>query len=150
MRYVQIVFALFSEFLLLFQGGEATTLAMGEGVMKPLLVKWLQDWINHPKTKSEISKSWQMVLPMLFSEEEEENEGLEDIGESSESDSEVEVNLSGIAEPEGLIVSDGPAERSPQEVIDDQQLADLALAEALARGQRILPARKGVSGQRLG
>ena len=69
---------------------------------------------------------------------------------SSKSDSEVEVNLSGIAEPEGLIVSDGPAERSPQEVIDDQQLADLALAEALARGQRIRPARKGVSGQRLG
>ena len=81
--------------------------------MKPLLVKWLQDWINHPKTKSEISKSWQMVLPMLFSEEE-ENEGVEDIVESSESDSEVEVNLSGIAEPEGLIVSDGPAERSPK------------------------------------
>ena len=42
------------------------------------------------------------------------------------------------------------AAREKRSVTENQQLADQALAEALARGQRILPARKGVSGQRLG
>ena len=116
--------------------------------MKPLLVKWLQDWMTHPKTTSEILRSWQIVLPKLCSEPEEKEE--EEQISDSESDSEVEVDLSGIAEPEGIIVNDGGDERNPQEEIENQQLADQALAEALARGQRILPARKGVSGQRLG